>query len=126
MNMSDSKTLTASGIRYLIAIGELDNGTDGVRSKDIAAHIGVTKPSVSNMVAALQKMALVQSERFGSVFLTDVGRALAREYTECYKLLYEKLTTVLGLSERDSNAATFSILAQTPLSELPELSERLH
>ena len=48
--MANSKLLTASNIRYLLAMKELEKSCQGLRCVDIAATLGLSKPSVHNML----------------------------------------------------------------------------
>ena len=48
--MANLRNLSPSHIRYLLTMQELDRQGKGVRSSDIAAALGLSKPSVHNMM----------------------------------------------------------------------------
>ena len=65
--------LTSSQLNYMLCIRALaQNGT--VRATDIPHSIGLSMPSVHNMLRTLEAMGLVEKHRH-SVALTDVGKS---------------------------------------------------
>lgn len=48
--MTNRRTLTASNIRYLLTMKELDRDGCGVRCVDLASALNLSKPSVHNMM----------------------------------------------------------------------------
>ena len=60
--MANQKTLTASNIRYLLTIQSLDREGKGARSVDIATEMGLSKPSVHNMMRTLIEIGLVRKD----------------------------------------------------------------
>ncbi|NCC61618.1 MAG: winged helix-turn-helix transcriptional regulator [Verrucomicrobiae bacterium] len=67
--MYKMQTLSASSIRYLIALNALDKEC-GIRCVDIAEKLGLTKPSVHRMMETLCDRALVKKVKYGMLFLT--------------------------------------------------------
>lgn len=61
-------SLTASNIRYLIAIRKLCEDGNGTRCVRIAEVLGVSKPSVHTMINSLKELDLVRKDRYGEVF----------------------------------------------------------
>lgn len=82
--MQTQKTLTASNIRYLIAMRALDRGDKGVRSVDIAAALRLSKPSVHNMMDTFTQLGFVSRTAYGSAHLTAAGQAAADQYARYY------------------------------------------
>lgn len=75
-------TLHQSGEDYLEAIYVLLQKNGAVRSTDVAAYLGFSKPSVSHAVALLRKGGYLTVESPGYLSLTEAGRAKAAEIYE--------------------------------------------
>ena len=87
-----------SGEDYLETILMLckENGT--ARSVDIAAHLGVTKPSVSFAMKKLRENGYILMGDDNRITLTDAGEAIANRVLERHDLLC-RLLIRLGVSE---------------------------
>lgn len=85
-----------SGENYLEAILILGGEGAMVRSIDVAAFLGVTKPSVSRAMTILKNGRLVEMEPDGALKLTPDGLAIASSMYERHKLLTEFLV-LLGV-----------------------------
>ena len=66
--MANLKSLSPSHIRYLLAMQELDRQGKGVRSRDIAAVLGLSKPSVHNMMNTFIDFGLIRKDAYGAAF----------------------------------------------------------
>ena len=97
-------SLTASNIRYLIAIRKLCEDGNGTRCVRIAEVLGVSKPSVHTMINSLKELDLVRKDRYGEVFFTEEGSRLANIYTEYYEEFIP--------NNEAANAATCAVLAE--------------
>ena len=71
--------LSSAHLRYLLAIGQLSQGTGAVSSAQVARALQVSRPSVTRMLAILAEKDLVTKERYGKINLTETGAALARQ-----------------------------------------------
>jgi DtxR family transcriptional regulator, Mn-dependent transcriptional regulator len=69
------------------------------RVKDISAHLGVGKSSVTGALKTLAKRGLVNYEPYQFITLTEHGLELAQEVSARHVLLREFLCEVLGLDE---------------------------
>ena len=58
-----------------------------IRSVDIAAHLGVTKPSVSYATKRLRENGYITMEKDGSLKLLPPGREIAERIYERHKML---------------------------------------
>ena len=67
---------------YLEAILVLQNEKGAVRSIDIAAKLGFTKPSVSRAMGLLRGAEYITVDRDGFIRLTETGRAAAESVYE--------------------------------------------
>ena len=85
-------TIHESGEDYLEAILILGQESPLVRSIDVAAFLGVTKPSVSRAMSILRNNALVEMGADGALSLTDDGRKIAESMYERHRFFTELLT----------------------------------
>ena len=115
--MSEQIALTASNLRYLLAIRELNRDNSGIRCVDIAAVLGLSKPSVHSMMNSFRKMELVQKDRYGKVYLTPKGADTAERYSVYYKAVYAFLTSRLPETP-GMQTLVCSLLAETPEESL--------
>ena len=67
--MEEPIVLTASNIRYLLAMKELDHDGSGVRCSAIANALRLSKPSVHNMMNTFRRLGLVQKDAYRACFL---------------------------------------------------------
>ena len=79
--------LTSSNIKYLITLLRLGGDSGSVRGTDIAASLGITKPSAHTMLVSLAKMELVRKDHYGGATFTPNGLTLAEKYLSCYEAL---------------------------------------
>jgi Mn-dependent DtxR family transcriptional regulator len=120
--MNETQILSASNIRYLIALNALDK-EGGIRCVDIAEELGVTRPSVHRMVEMLCDRDLVKQAKYGMVFLTKEGRELAARYAEYYDIVCGFLCQKLTLPPEDSKNAAFALLAGIPDERIENMCE---
>ncbi|MHC1692754.1 MAG: metal-dependent transcriptional regulator [Sphaerochaetaceae bacterium] len=87
-----------SGEDYLEAVLELEEQTGAaVRLTDLAAKIGVTKPSANRAMKVLQADGYIHQESYGTIELTAKGRLKASQVYNRHKVLTTFLGTILGL-----------------------------
>ena len=70
--------MTVSSMRCLLAVLALSEAFERVASRDVARFMGVRRPTVHNLLAALREKGLIDMERYGEVRLTGEGRDRAR------------------------------------------------
>lgn len=83
---------------YLETILMLCKQSGAARSVDIAAHLGVTKPSVSVAMKKLRENGYILMGDDNRITLTEAGEAIARRVFERHDLLCRMLMR-LGVSE---------------------------
>ena len=88
-----------SGEMYLETILILTNRTHAVRSVDIAAEMGFSKPSVSRAMSKLKADACILIDPDGYITMTEKGRAIAEKIYERHTVL-SALLMDLGVSEK--------------------------
>ena len=67
---------------YLESILVLSQKGGGVRSVDIAARLGVSKPSVSHAMKLLREDGYIAMDRYGTVTLLEKGAEIANRIYE--------------------------------------------
>ena len=87
-----------SGEDYLETILMLCRKHGSARSVDIAAHLGVTKPSVSFAMKKLRANGYILMGDDSRITLTEAGEAIACRILERHDVLIKMLTN-LGVSE---------------------------
>lgn len=90
--------LTESVEDYLKAVFAITSRGDSASTSMIAAHVGVTAPSVTAMLHRLRANGLVEQASWGHVTLTDHGLLHAHEVVRRHRLLETFLHRVLGVA----------------------------
>ncbi len=106
--------ICAGQYRYLLCIYRLQKEKKRIRCVDIAAELGVTRPSVSKMMKCMVRMELVEPEYCEAVRLTPQGHVLAEQLNENYDLTYAFFRRILRLSPSDAKEHTFLFLSDFP------------
>lgn len=83
---------------YLETILRLSKQNGAVRSVDIAAMLGVSKPSVSHAMKLLKEDGYVAMDRYGTVTLLEKGLEIATRVYERHTVLSNMLQN-LGVPE---------------------------
>ena len=96
MNMRES------GEMYLETIYVLSQKSSEVRSIDVGAYMGYSKPSVSRAIGLLKKDGLVITDEQGYLKLTEAGTKTAKVIYERHQLL-SRLFMNIGVDEETAN-----------------------
>ena len=91
-------TFTQSQEDYLKALYHLHGDTRPVPTRELAQRLGISSPSVSEMVGRLVTQGLVEHDRYRGQQLTKEGRKVALELVRHHRLLEMFLVRVLGYS----------------------------
>ncbi len=94
--------LHESGQMYLEAIYVLLQKYERIRSIDIGAYLGYTKPSVSRAVGILKKDGFISVDPEGYITLCESGKRLAQEMYDRHTTL-TKMLVVLGVEEETAS-----------------------
>ena len=86
--------LHKSGEDYLEAILVLKHKNGLVRSLDVAEHMGVSKPSISNAVRLLREGGFLTMDEAKHLELTELGREVAERIYERHILLTRGLSAI--------------------------------
>ena len=93
------KNIYESGEDYLETILILDERTKYVRSVDIAAELGYSKPSVSRAMGILKENGYITVEPDGQIKLTKLGLKKANEVYDRHRLINRFFTEILGVNQ---------------------------
>ncbi len=91
-------TFTRSQEDYLKALYKLHGVSRPVPTRELAQRLGISSPSVSEMVTRLTAQGLVEHDRYRGQQLTREGRKVALELVRHHRLLEMFLVQVLGYS----------------------------
>lgn len=113
--------LTHTHLRYLAAVRELAAAHASVSSAQVAALLGVSRPSVARMLGVLAQRELVAKEHYGKVVLTPAGEAAARRYQDRVECLLGRLPALgLSLSREETLCAAGALAAVLPARCFPQ------
>ena len=96
--------LQESGEMYLETIHVLSKESTGVRSVDIGAHMGYSKPSVSRAVGLLKSGGFINVDKDGYITRTDSGKEIAEKIYDRPTTL-TKLLMLLGVDKQTATEA---------------------
>jgi DtxR family transcriptional regulator, Mn-dependent transcriptional regulator len=97
MVMRKNNGLSASQEDYLEAILNVADRSDAARSTDIAAELGVAKPSVTGALKLLAQRGLVNYKPYGCVTLTQKGVSRAGSVAKRHEIIKSFFTEILGV-----------------------------
>src|ERR1700681_1458043 len=91
-------SFTRSQEDYLKALYQLHGDQRPVPTRELAQRLGISSPSVSEMVTRLNSQGLVEHDRYRGQQLTRGGRKVALELVRHHRLLEMFLVQILGYS----------------------------
>ena len=95
------QALSASNIKYLLALRSLCGPSNEIRCVSVADALGISKASVHAMMNALKEKNLIEKNHYGMVHFTPEGRSLADQYAACYDVLAGYLHRVSSEEARE-------------------------
>lgn len=90
---------------YLETIYRLEESKEPARTGEIAKHLKVAPPSVTDMIQKLEKAGLVTYEPYKGVELTAAGRAVGRRQLEKHRIMQAFLQEVCGMDHKAAHEA---------------------
>lgn len=111
---------------YLETILILSEENESVRSVDIAAHLGFSKPSVSVAMKKLRENGFISMDPYGKVSLTSEGRAIADKVYERHQVISGLLIRIGVSKENAVNDAcrVEHVISEECFQKLKELYEK--
>ena len=91
-------SIQESGEMYLETILILSRSSAAVRSIDVSAYMGYSKPSVSRAIGILRREGYLESDKNGHLTLTALGLEIAEKIYERHNILTSLLVS-LGVEE---------------------------
>ena len=91
--------LTPSRQCYLAEILSLEGEQGRVRQSEIAARMGVNRPSVTAALRTLAERSFIRYEPYGDVVLTAEGRQTAQNILARRRIITEYLLTFLDITD---------------------------
>ncbi len=121
---------------YLKMMYTLQTEKGYIRSVDVAAGLGVTKPSVSYAVKRLKEAGMITMESTGEIRLTDAGLAIAQKTYDRHQAL-TSLLMYMGVEEElacedackiehDISDETFSAIMKFAEGKVPSMHHAHH
>ena len=107
------QALSASNIKYLLALRSLCGPSNEIRCVSVADAL---------MMNALKEKNLIEKNHYGMVHFTPEGRSLADQYAACYDVLAGYLHRVSS-EEAALRAALCAFLAELPPDHLGRLCQ---
>ena len=92
--MRNGSDVGKSAEDYLDSMIVLKEKNGYIRSVDIAEHLGVTKPSVSNAMKRLREENYIEMNRSGFITLTEKGMEIADKIYTRHKKLTDFFTAL--------------------------------
>ena len=103
-----------SHVKYLVAIKELSDIDDNVKSVGIARHLGVSRPCVSKTLRCLANAGLVYEDFGNSVVLTPEGSEAVGEIFESFNEVYTFFHNFLKLPHEEAHKQTLTFVTTFP------------
>lgn len=88
---------------YLETVYILENNHGHAHGVDIAKHLGVSKPSVTKAIKNLKDQGLVNTQKYGTITLTEKGREISAEIYNNHQILELFLEHSLKLSPYEAS-----------------------
>ncbi len=121
---NEQQGLSASQIRYLLAMYDRCDENGRIRSVTIATALGVTKPSVHTMMKTLKDAGWIRKDQYGSVSFTAQGMQLCEQYIRYYRLLCGYLAPLFPQGF-DLSGPVCSLLTEFSPVQLEEMCQRI-
>lgn len=118
--------MTSGKEDYLKALYSLEEKRGTVSNKELAELLGVSQPSVSEMLVKLQKDGYIEYTAYKGSRLTEKGRLEAVQLTRFHRLWEVFLTDCLGYSWSDAHEEAHALEHHTSLKMAQRLDEYLH
>lgn len=117
-------SLTASNIRYLLAVQQLTQQGARVRCVDVAKLLDVARPSALRALEYLATLGIFTKSPQGIWSLTCSGTELAQRYRNYYDTVENMLCRLLPPAA-DRPGLALSLLSEVPLSEMDGVCQKI-
>lgn len=124
---SESGSLSLALEDYLEAMLNIQDSEKIIRVSDIAKKLNISKASVSQTIAKLKKLGLVNQESYNPVTLTFTGMETAKKIRNRHTLIKRFLTEILDVDSKiaEKDACLMEhVLSRTTINKISELLEK--
>ena len=90
---------------YLETIYRLEEDGTQARTGEIAKHLNVAPPSVTDMLQKLEKAGYIRYEPYQGAVLTEPGRSIAKQILRRHRIMQAFLQEVCGMPHRQAHDA---------------------
>ena len=104
---------------YLEAIYVLSKEDEHVRMSDVAKQLSVSKPSVNKAINLLQEKGYLTHQHYGSILLTEEGKALAKTVYDRHKVIKRFFVEILKVEETVAEEAPVEEVVEESTEEVP-------
>ena len=95
--MHRDKALSETHEMYLKTLYEVRSRHDVAHVRDLASGLGVSPGTVSAAVKKLEKLGLVEHERYGVIALTEAGTRIAECVVRRFETVRDVLVEIFGI-----------------------------
>lgn len=118
------KGLSSSEEDYLRVIYYLDEN-QGIKARDIARELGISKASVSEMLRKLAKKKLVNLKPYSKIFLTEKGEDIAGEIFKKHRVSKILVKSLLNCEENEAKEHAHNLEHAFSLKTIEKLEEAI-
>ena len=86
---------------YLRGLYILEEEKGTIKSSDLASYLGISKPSVSEMVKELGREGMVCYKKYSKIKFTSKGRRIARKLTSKHRIIETFLKNMLKINSQE-------------------------
>ncbi len=117
--------LSRSAEDYLEAVGSLCREVGCAQVSEIAARLGVRKPSVTAAMRHLAALGLIEYRPYAPIHLTEQGRRYADEVISAHSILRRFFIEAAGLSPERADEAACQMEHVLTYEEIDHIASRL-
>ncbi len=117
--------LSRSAEDYLEAIGSLSRQSGCAQASDIAAKLGVRKPSVTAAMRQLAALGLIEYRPYAPIHLTKQGQRYADEVISAHRTLCRFLIESAGLTPERADEVACQMEHLLTYAEIDAIAQRL-
>ncbi len=117
--------LSRSAEDYLEAVGNLCRESGCAQVSDIAARLGVRKPSVTAAMRQLASLGMVEYRQYAPIHLTEMGRHYANHVISAHGILRRFLIEAAGLTPQRADEAACQMEHVLTYEEIDAIARRL-
>ncbi len=121
----DAPRLSRSAEDYLEAVGSLCRASGCAQVSDIAARLGVRKPSVTAAMRQLAAQGLIEYRPYAPIHLTEQGRRYADEVISAHGILKRFFIEAAGLTPERADEAACQMEHVLTYEEIDAIARRL-